>query len=148
MNEAVAKLLSSDGYGPDGERYVSEEDMSHCENCRAVSFDLKPLPGWGDVMACPLCRDEGYQVIVEAILNGEEPECTCSQSDVDLFDARGCELHDDASRWNRIRRSITAVRKHEPAMDKEGGGDKKSWHRAFSDLDLKWLATKRHGFEE
>lgn len=29
-----------------------------------------------------------------------EPGCTCSQTDVDLFDARGCELHDQRSSWN------------------------------------------------
>lgn len=26
-----------------------------------------------------------------------EPECTCEQTDVDLFDARGCELHNQAT---------------------------------------------------
>lgn len=46
---------------------------------------MKPLPGWDGVMACLTCRDEGYPVIAAAILNGEEPECTYSQSDPNGF---------------------------------------------------------------
>ena len=38
--------------------------------------------------------------LVLSILEGNgdmEPECSCRQTDVDLFDARGCELHDSQS---------------------------------------------------
>ena len=36
-----------------------------------------------------------------------EPECSCRQIDVDLFDARGCELHDLESAWNMTLRAVT-----------------------------------------
>lgn len=35
----------------------------------------------------------------------DEPDCTCQQTDVDQFDARGCEYHDPASEWNRRQRA-------------------------------------------
>src|SRR5215469_13231902 len=99
MAPEVKELLSKEGYGPDGNRYLWEEDMPHCQNCRAVSFNLAPLQGDQTAMACPRCRDEAYQVLLQAILDGEEPECTCRRSDVDLFDARGCDVHDPNSPW-------------------------------------------------
>ena len=40
----------------------------------------------------------------------EEPECECQQTDVDLFDPRGCELHDSRSRYNR---ALTMVEKYD-----------------------------------
>src|ERR1700694_5982664 len=40
---------------------------------------------------------------VEAV-ESKEPECDCHQSDVDLFDAAGCEFHNPASPWNVRRR--------------------------------------------
>jgi hypothetical protein len=36
-----------------------------------------------------------------------EPECSCRQTDVDRFDARGCELHDTSSAWNTAIRGVT-----------------------------------------
>lgn len=46
-------------------------------------------------------------------VEGQEPDCTCRQTDVDIFDARGCEFHDRASRWNVRRRAVTAVQQDE-----------------------------------
>jgi hypothetical protein len=37
---------------------------------------------------------------VEAV-ESQEPECECHQTDADLFDAAGCELHDPVSPWER-----------------------------------------------
>lgn len=34
-------------------------------------------------------------------LRREEPECTCTQTDADCYDARGCECHDSGSDWRR-----------------------------------------------
>ncbi len=38
-----------------------------------------------------------------------EPECTCHQTDVDLFDARGCELHDSRSGWNYRQEQLRLI---------------------------------------
>lgn len=46
-------------------------------------------------------------------LYAEEPKCNCHQTDVDMFDARVCELHDAHSQWNRRHRSVTAVERLE-----------------------------------
>ncbi len=42
-----------------------------------------------------------------------EPECQCRQSDADLFDATGCDLHNPGSWWNVALRSLTAVQRLE-----------------------------------
>jgi hypothetical protein len=55
---------------------------------------------------CPVCA-------LEAVENGE-PECTCTQTDVDLFDACGCEFHEPTSAWNRLFRAVTALREEAP----------------------------------
>jgi hypothetical protein len=43
------------------------------------------------------------------VVESQEPECECRQTDVDLFDATGCELHNPASPWNVQLRAVTAV---------------------------------------
>lgn len=45
------------------------------------------------------------------------PKCTCRQTDVELFDCRGCELHDDRSEFNRAARARTMVEKYERAIE-------------------------------
>ena len=45
-----------------------------------------------------------------------EPECDCQQTDVDLFDARGCELHDSESPWNVRLRAVTSMQQYDEAM--------------------------------
>jgi hypothetical protein len=49
---------------------------------------------------------------VEAV-ESQEPECECQQSDVDLFDASGCEFHNPMSSWNVRLRATTAVQEYE-----------------------------------
>ena len=48
-------------------------------------------------------------------VESQEPECACSQSDVDVFDARGCPLHDGNSSWNSRLRALTLIREYEAA---------------------------------
>ena len=48
---------------------------------------------------------------VEAV-ESQEPECECSQTDVDLFDPRGCEYHDSTSPWNVRRRAVTMIQQY------------------------------------
>lgn len=42
-----------------------------------------------------------------------EPPCTCYQTDVDLFNAGGCEAHDPGSDWNVALRAVTPVQQYE-----------------------------------
>jgi hypothetical protein len=42
-----------------------------------------------------------------------EPECQCSQTDVDMFDPCGCEVHDGNSPWNVRLRALKAVQQYE-----------------------------------
>ena len=48
-----------------------------------------------------------------AEVENQEPECECHQTDVDLLDARGCELHDSGSRWNERLRVVLAIQQYE-----------------------------------
>ena len=43
---------------------------------------------------------------MEALCGEErEPDCNCFQTDVDMFDAILCDLHNDSSEWNLRRRA-------------------------------------------
>ena len=48
-----------------------------------------------------------------AVVESHEPECECTQTDVDLFDPRGCELHDSRSQWNVQRQAVISVQQYE-----------------------------------
>ena len=43
----------------------------------------------------------------------EEPECECQQTDVDLFDSHGCELHNPNSKWNVALRQVSMMDRYE-----------------------------------
>jgi hypothetical protein len=47
------------------------------------------------------------------MVEDQEPECECSQSDADLFDAAGCEFHNPNSPWNVRLRAVTAMQIYE-----------------------------------
>jgi hypothetical protein len=47
------------------------------------------------------------------VVEDQEPECECSQSDADLFDAAGCEFHNPNSPWNVRLRAVTAMQTYE-----------------------------------
>ena len=55
-----------------------------------------------------LCVDCAIRVVED-----QEPECECSQSDADLFDAASCEFHNPNSPWNVRLGAVTAVQKYE-----------------------------------
>lgn len=38
-----------------------------------------------------------------------EPGCTCTQTDVDVFDSSSCDFCDNSSQWNRDRRRAEAA---------------------------------------
>jgi hypothetical protein len=54
-------------------------------------------------------------VCAVAVVESQEPECECQQTDVDLFDAAGCEFHNPASPWNVRLRAVTAIQRYEAA---------------------------------
>jgi hypothetical protein len=70
-----------------------------CEDCgnRFCGEHKLTLDGFPFCLTCAIAN-----------LETQEPECECRQTDVDLFDARGCELHDSGSRWNERPRAVTA----------------------------------------
>ena len=76
-----------------------------CESCsrRFCNQHLVHLFGLKMCMPCAL----------EAWAQEPEPDCSCMQRDVDLFDAHGCEFHDPASGWNELRRSILSMQEEQ-----------------------------------
>ncbi len=54
---------------------------------------------------CTTCKRDREELLEEM---DQEPECSCQQTDVDLFDARGCDAHDSNSPWNVRMRALCA----------------------------------------
>ena len=75
-----------------------------CEGCRKRFCSAHKVAIY-EVALCLGCAVEDVE--------SQEPECECSQTDVDLYDPRGCEYHDPASPWNVRRRAVTAVQMYE-----------------------------------
>jgi hypothetical protein len=57
-----------------------------------------------------------HQRVCLVCLYDHEPACYCTQTDVDLLDARGCDLHDPRSEWNARLRAVTAVERYLPEV--------------------------------
>ena len=49
------------------------------------------------------------------VVESQEPECECQRTDVDTFNAAGCELHNPASPWNVRLRAVMAIQQYEAA---------------------------------
>jgi ribosomal protein L37AE/L43A len=65
---------------------------------------------------CDLAINEAVRLQAEeglAEIEAREPECSSRQTDVDLFDSRGCELHDQSSDCNVRRRAVTIVQRYD-----------------------------------
>ena len=75
-----------------------------CEGCARRSCSDHQVT-IGGLALCPGCAAEAVE--------SQEPECTCRQSDADLFDAVGCDYHDPNSPWNVRLRAVTAVQHYE-----------------------------------
>jgi hypothetical protein len=106
----------------DGSPYIEATRCAHpgCEVylCRAGCEHLS--------FFCEGCRSrfcgehkvtlDGLDLCVECavrLLEDQEPECECSPSGADLFDATGCEYHNPNSPWNVRWRAVTAVQMDE-----------------------------------
>ena len=87
------------------ERTTREEAETHvlsCWECGDDCTELTQAP-WATqrTLVCAGC------------LELKEPECECHQTDVDLFDAFDCPVHDPNSPWNVRLRAVTAVQMYE-----------------------------------
>jgi hypothetical protein len=93
---------------PGCEVYLCRAGCEHlsftCEGCRKrfcaehkVTFDELPY--------CLGCAAEDVE--------SHEPKCECRQTDVDLFDPRGCGIHDSNSPWNVRLRAVTMVQQYQ-----------------------------------
>jgi hypothetical protein len=93
---------------PGCEVYLCRAGCEHlsffCEGCRARFCGEHKLTLDG----IELCAECALR-----LLEDQEPECECVQTDVDLFDSCGCEHHDSNSSWNVRRRQVTAVQRYE-----------------------------------
>jgi hypothetical protein len=93
---------------PGCEVYLCRAGCEHlsffCEGCRARCCGEHKLTLDG----LELCTECALQ-----LLEDQEPECECTQTDADVFDACGCPCHDSMSPWNVRRRQVTAVQRYE-----------------------------------
>jgi hypothetical protein len=89
---------------PGCEVYLCHADCEHlsffCEGCRSRFCGEHKVTLDG----LELCADCAIRLVED-----QEPECECSSSDADLFDAAGCEYHNPNSPWNVRLRAVTAA---------------------------------------
>lgn len=95
---------------PGCETYLCKAGCEHlsfiCEDC-GMRFCENHKVNLADLSFCAACAI--------AAVYSQEPECECRQTDVDLFDGRGCELHDSRSQWNVRLRAVTAIEQYDAA---------------------------------
>jgi hypothetical protein len=93
---------------PGCEVYLCRAGCEHlsffCEGCRSRFCGEHKVTLDG----LELCADCAMRLVED-----QEPECECSPSDADLFDAAGCEYHNPNSPWNVRLRAVTAVQMDE-----------------------------------
>jgi hypothetical protein len=74
-----------------------------CGSCAATVTELSPCT-WDTSLMVGACCAVDLEL---------EPECSCRQTDVDMFDPRGCPYHDAMSPWNVRLRAVTAVQRYQ-----------------------------------
>jgi hypothetical protein len=98
------------------EVYLCQARCEHfaffCEGCR-TRFCGEHKVGLDGMELCADCA--------MAMVEDQEPECECAQSDADLFDAAGCEFHNLNSSWNVRLRAVTAAQAREQFKGAECG---------------------------
>src|ERR1017187_1254728 len=99
----------------------STEKAAGAEDCGVITaFCLNLTLPLVDFMATLQKHAESGCAECAAIARAEEllelesdAPCTCRQSEVDLFDAVGCDYHDPNSPWNARLRAVTADQQYE-----------------------------------
>ncbi len=76
-------------------------EFFHTSDLHAIFQDGVEFPA----IICTACKRDREELLAEM---EQEPECSCHQTDVDLFDARGCDAHDSNSPWNVRMRALCA----------------------------------------
>jgi hypothetical protein len=88
---------------PGCEIYLCKAGCEHlsleCDACRKRVCEVHGLSFGGDRL-CIACAADGLEL---------EPECECCVGGDDLFDPRGCPLHDSMSPWNVRLRAVAAL---------------------------------------
>jgi hypothetical protein len=110
----------------DGSPVIEATPCTHpgCEvhlcraGCEHLSFQCE---------GCRRCFRDAHRVVLDglsyclgcavAVVESQEPECECQRTDVDTFDAAGCELHNPASPWNVRLRAVTAIQQYDEYQD-------------------------------
>jgi hypothetical protein len=96
---------------PGCEAYLCQAGCIHlsffCEGCRSRFCCEHKV----NLDGLELCEDCGIRVVED-----QEPECECYQSDADMFDAAGCEFHDQNSPWNVRLRAVTGVQLYDQSV--------------------------------
>ena len=96
---------------PACETYLCKAGCEHlsfdCEGCgkRFCADHKLTMDGLSYCLAC----------MVSDVYD-QEPDCECRQTDVDIFDPRGCEYHDSRSEWNVRLRAVTAMQQYEASL--------------------------------
>jgi hypothetical protein len=89
------------------EVYLCKAGCEHlsfaCDGCGLRFCETHGL-NFAGARLCVTCAADGLAL---------EPECECRQTDVDLFDPRGCPQHDAMSPWNVRLRALTALQQYE-----------------------------------
>jgi hypothetical protein len=85
-------------------RWATAKASFLCEGCRKC-FCAERVATLDGLRYCLACAT--------AAVESQEPECECRQTDVDQFDARGCEFHDPSSTWNVRMRVLIAIQEFE-----------------------------------
>ena len=88
-----------------------QPEILECKGCGKPALELTWIGDGWDFMGCAECVAECNRQTEEEL--DREPLCTCIQTDVDLFEPLGCELHDPSSEWNQRRRSVTMRERYE-----------------------------------
>lgn len=94
---------------------ATDREAEQCEGCN--SSQAEPLLWIGDgwnFRGCRVCASECARQLAEE--GAREPNCACRQTDVDLFDSRGCALHDPSSDYNAHLRAVTLVDRYKQAV--------------------------------
>ena len=123
----------------------STEKAAGAEDCGVITaFCLNLTLPLVDFMATLQKHAESGCAECAAIARAEEllelesdAPCTCRQSEVDLFDAVGCDYHDPNSPWNARLRAVTADQQYE-INQKEPRANAGDW----AEEEVNWAAVQ------
>lgn len=87
----------------DEEGYPIAAEPLRCDSCWHACAELSPCTWDATLMVGACCAVHPEEL---------EPACECRMDGGDLFDPRGCELHDSESPWNIRLRAVSSVQRY------------------------------------